>query len=94
MKKGIPKKNEKQSAVMNDEVKRMEQRLEELKEFMSTEREKRAAEPKFQDGSNWRSGSSKVPNSNYTDMVLNYQKDSGRKIKVPKSSAETKPVKR
>jgi hypothetical protein len=66
--KGILKKSSKPaSAVLDDEVKRMEARLEELKGFMATEKEKRASEQRSNDASRWRSGTSKFRNTNNAD---------------------------
>jgi hypothetical protein len=61
----------------------MEQRLEELKGFMKKEREKRSKEPRFTDGSRWRSGTDKIPNRGYDDRVLNYGKASANKLSTP-----------
>ena len=72
MKKGIAKKGKKESALMKEECANMEKRLEELKVFMKAEKEKRAAAPRAHDGSRWRSGTSKMANSNYVDKVLNH----------------------
>jgi hypothetical protein len=69
-----------ETAALGDEVKEMEQRLEELKGFMKQERKKRAAEPRFKDGSHWRSGSENMPIAGYGDRVLNYEKNKGKKL--------------
>jgi SAM domain (Sterile alpha motif) len=58
------------SDILQEEAKRMEERLSELKEFMQKEKEKRDSGPKMKDGSKWRSAVTTKPISGYADLVL------------------------
>ena len=58
------------SEILQEEAKRMEEKLSELKEFMQKEKEKRDSAPKMKDGSKWRSAASSKPISGYADLVL------------------------
>lgn len=58
------------SDVLQEEAKRMEEKLSELKEFMQKEKEKRDQAPKMKDGSKWRSAATTKPISGYADLVL------------------------
>lgn len=58
------------SDILQEEAKRMEEKLSELKEFMMKEKEKRDTGPKMKDGSKWRSAMTSKPISGYADLVL------------------------
>ena len=81
----IKKKIGPTSDLLQEEAKRMEEKLSELKEFMSKEKEKREAAPKMKDGSKWRSSAANKPISGYADLVLS---------KKGKISAKPKPSKK
>ena len=81
----IKKKIGPTSDLLQEEAKRMEEKLSELKEFMSKEKEKREAAPKMKDGSKWRSAAANKPISGYADLVLS---------KKGKISAKPKPSKK
>lgn len=81
----IKKKVGPTSDLLQEEAKRMEEKLSELKEFMSKEKEKRDAAPKMKDGSKWRSSATTKPISGYADLVLS---------KKGKISARPKPSKK
>lgn len=80
----IKKKVGPTSDLLQEEARRMEEKLSELKEFMSKEKEKRDAAPKMKDGSKWRSSATSKPISGYADLVLS---------KKGKVSAKPKPSK-
>ena len=88
MKKGILKKSTKKpSDELGSEVTNMEQRLEELKVFMKAQKEKNNAKPRAKDGSRWRSGTSKMANSNYAEQVLSHKPNPNRKPVATKAKA-------
>jgi hypothetical protein len=70
------------SEILQEEAKRMEERLSELKDFMLKEREKRDTAPRMKDGSKWRSSATSKPITGYADFVLS---------KKPKLSQKPKP---
>lgn len=65
----------------------MEAKLEELKNFMSTEKEKRKADSGKNSASRWRSGTTKYGNSKYAELVIGHNPK-------PKPPAEPKPSSR
>ena len=64
---------------------------------MKAEKEKNAAKPRAKDGSRWRSGTSKMPTSNYAETVLAHKPNPNRqpkpaaKEKAPKNFVPTDP---
>lgn len=58
------------SEVLEEESKRMEERLIELREHMKLEKERRQSEVRFKDGSRWRSALTTKPMHGYADTVL------------------------
>ena len=73
------------SDILQEEAKKMEEKLSELKEFMIKEKEKRDSAPKMKDGSKWRSAIANKPISGYADLVLNQK----AKIKAKPKSVPT-----
>lgn len=76
----LKKKVSPASDILQEEAKRMQEKLSELKEFMTKEKEKRDAGPRMKDGSKWRSAATSKPISGYADLVLT------QKPKIAKSS--------
>lgn len=66
----LKKKISPASEVLQEEAKRMEEKLSELKQFMVKEKEKRDNAPKMKDGSKWRSAATSKPITGYADTVL------------------------
>ena len=83
MKKGSSKPTD----ALQSEAKRMEAKLEELRNFMTVEKEKRKAEPAKKEGPRWRSGTTKFGNTKYAEIVIGHQPK-------PKPPAEPKPESR
>lgn len=79
LKKKIGPANE----VLQEEAKRMEEKLSELKEFMMKEKEKRDNAPRMKDGSKWRSAATTKPISGYADTVLSQKAKVGSKPLQP-----------
>lgn len=66
----LKKKISPASEVLQEEAKRMEEKLSELKQFMVKEKEKRDNAPRMKDGSKWRSAATSKPITGYADTVL------------------------
>ena len=58
------------SEILQEESKRMEERLIELREHMKQEKERRQSEVRFKDGSRWRSAVTTKPMHGYAEVVL------------------------
>jgi len=75
--------------ILQEEAKRMEEKLSELKEFMMKEKEKRDNAPRMKDGSKWRSAATTKPISGYADAVLAQKAKIGSKpLLVPNPEPE------
>ena len=79
----LKKKVSPASDILQEEAKRMQEKLSELKDFMNKEKEKRDAGPRMKDGSKWRSAATTKPISGYADLVLT------QKPKISKTSKVT-----
>lgn len=66
----LKKKTAPPSELLEQEAKRMEERLLQLKEHMKQEKERRQTETRFKDGSRWRGGLTTKPLKGYADAVL------------------------
>lgn len=66
----LKKKTIPPSELLEQEAKRMEERLLQLKEHMKQEKERRQTETRFKDGSRWRGGLTTKPLKGYADAVL------------------------
>ena len=66
----LKKKTVPPSELLEQEAKRMEERLLQLKEHMKQEKERRQTETRFKDGSRWRGGLTTKPLKGYADAVL------------------------
>ena len=70
-----PAKNKKKaSEILEDETKEMEAQLEQLKKYMSLERERKQTEKTTKDGSKWKTGNKSTSIKGYGQQVLNHQK--------------------
>lgn len=91
----LKKKQVAESELLAQEAERMQQRLEELKEYMQKERVKRDAEVKQKDGSRWRSGRTDIPIKGYVDKLISYkprQTSSAKAQTRQKTAKETLPA--
>ena len=73
------------SDVLEQEAKRMEQKLSELREFMQQQKQARENAPRQKDGSRWRSGTTQKPISGYSELVMSYKpRPNSKKSQKPK----------
>jgi hypothetical protein len=83
------------SDVLQEEAKKMEEKLAELRQFMAKEKEKRDTVSVQKDGSRWRSAASNKPLKNYSNFVLSYKPRPGstsKKEPVQKKKEEFVPT--
>lgn len=83
------------SDVLQEEAKKMEEKLAELRQFMAKEKEKRDSVSVQKDGSRWRSAASNKPLKNYSNFVLSYKPRPGstsKKEPVQKKKEEFVPT--
>jgi len=60
--------------MLEEEAKKMEEKLEMVKKMMELEKEKRSTQKKAKDGTVWRSATTQKQISGYSQMVLNHHK--------------------